>query len=139
MSFEKLTPQADEDYFCVTPCSARRDVEDVEDVEDPGLSLNTPNVAKVRRVRKNRSKTGRSEINSVCRTDNAVSKGRKRKAKLRNSMSKSTVTTKDTGFIGREEVKRRRHRGEESSSRTISACFTIQILYVLQLYRATIR
>ncbi|XP_077264067.1 uncharacterized protein LOC143898447 isoform X2 [Temnothorax americanus] len=119
MSFEKLTSQADENYLRVTPCSARRMVEDIEDIEDLGLNLvnlDMPNTAKARRVVKSRSRTGRSEINSVYRMDNSVSKPRKRKAKLRSSVSKSTVTTKDTGFIGRKEAKRRRHRGHQQSN-----------------------
>lgn len=115
MSFEKMTSQIDEDYLRVMPCSARRGVERVEGVEDPGLNLDTPNIARIRRAEKNKSRTGRSEINSVYRADNAVSKARKRKAKLRSSVSKSTITTKDTGFIGRKEVKRRRHKGKFAS------------------------
>ncbi|XP_071653282.1 uncharacterized protein [Temnothorax longispinosus] len=115
MSFEKLTSQVDEDYLRVTPCSAKRSVKDIEGIEDSGglnlVNLNMSNTAKTRRVVKSRSRTGRSEINSVYRMDNSVSKPRKRKAKLRSSVSKSTVTTKDTGFIGRKEAKRRRHRG----------------------------
>ncbi|XP_036143117.1 uncharacterized protein LOC105838113 [Monomorium pharaonis] len=108
MSFEKLTSQA-KNYFRLTPRSTRS-VKDVEDVKDPGLNLEISSVAKIKRVRKNKSRTGRSEISSVGRIDNAMSKGRKRK-KLRSSMSKSTVTTKGTGFIGRKETKKRRHRG----------------------------
>ncbi|XP_039311627.1 uncharacterized protein LOC105202730 isoform X3 [Solenopsis invicta] len=81
------------------------------DVEDSGLNLDAPSVVKVRRMKKSRSRTGRSEINSVYRKSNAISKGRKRKAKLQSSISKSTVTTKDTGFISREEVKKRRRKG----------------------------
>ncbi|XP_018361531.1 PREDICTED: uncharacterized protein LOC108760214 isoform X2 [Trachymyrmex cornetzi] len=112
MSLERMTLQAgDESYINATPCSARPGVKDVEGVEDPKLNLNTLNTTKARRLVKSRSKTGRNEMNSVCRADNAVSKVRKRKTKLRSSISKSTVTTRDTGFIGRKESKRRRYKG----------------------------
>ncbi|XP_011690061.1 PREDICTED: uncharacterized protein LOC105451365 isoform X3 [Wasmannia auropunctata] len=112
MSLEGLTSRADKDYLRATSCSATRGAEDVGGIEDPGLNLDAPNVVKARRaVKRDRSRTGRSDMNSVCRADNAVSKMRKRKAKIRSSVSKSTVTTKDTGFIGRKEVKRRRHKG----------------------------
>lgn len=134
MSFEKPTSQADDDYFRVTSCSAKRGGKDVEGDENPGLNVDTPNVAKARRMVKSRPRTGKSEMNSVCRADNAVSKSRKRKAKLRSSVSKSTVTTKDTGFIGRKETKRRRHRGGGSNLRTIRFC-----IHILRLYHATIR
>ncbi|XP_011872993.1 PREDICTED: uncharacterized protein LOC105564867 [Vollenhovia emeryi] len=119
MSSEKLTTQADEVYPRVKPHCARRSDEDIDGIVDPGFNLfgDTPNVAKARRVMKSSSRTGRSEINSVYRTDNAVSKTRKRKAKLRSSVSKSTVTTKDTGFVGRKEAKRRRHKGNGVAQR----------------------
>lgn len=122
MSFEQLAAQADEDYLCVAPCFASGDVE--KDVEDPELNMNTPNAAK-RRAVKSRPKTERSDINSVIKVNNVVSKARKRKAKLRSSVSKSTVTTKDTGFLGRREAKRRRHRGRKSTSRRI------RLIYIL--------
>lgn len=110
MSFEKLTSQVNKDYLRVTSRSARS-IEDIEVIKDPRLNLDTPNAAKARRMMKSRTRTGKSEINSVYRMDNAVSKPRKRKMKLRNSVSKSTVTTKDTGFIGRKDMKRRRYKG----------------------------
>ncbi|KYQ57596.1 hypothetical protein ALC60_03558 [Trachymyrmex zeteki] len=112
MSLERMTLQADDkDYLHATPCSARPGIKDVEGVEDPGLNLNTLNIAKIRRLMKSRSKTGRSEMNSVCRADNAMPKVRKKKTKLRSSISKSTVTTRDTGFIGRKEAKKHRYKG----------------------------
>lgn len=115
MSLERMTLQADDkDYLHATPCSARPGIKDVEGVEDPGLNLNTLNIAKIRRLMKSRSKTGRSEMNSVCRADNAMPKVRKKKTKLRSSISKSTVTTRDTGFIGRKEAKKHRYKGEKS-------------------------
>lgn len=122
MSFEQLAAQADEDYLCVAPCSASGDVE--EGVEDPELNVDTPNAAK-RRTVKSRLKTERSDVNSVIKTNNAVSKARKRKAKLRSSVSKSTVTTKDTGFVGRREAKRRRHRGGKSILRRILCIYIL--------------
>ncbi|XP_018349331.1 PREDICTED: uncharacterized protein LOC108752761 isoform X2 [Trachymyrmex septentrionalis] len=107
MSLEQMTLQTDdESYIHGTP---RPSVKDVESVKDPKLNLNMLNTTKARRLVKSRSKTGRSEINSVCRTDNMMPKARKRKTKLRSSISKSTVTT--TGFIGRKEMKKRRHKG----------------------------
>jgi len=110
MSLEQMTLQTDdESYIHGTP---RPSVKDVESVKDPKLNLNMLNTTKARRLVKSRSKTGRSEINSVCRTDNMMPKARKRKTKLRSSISKSTVTT--TGFIGRKEMKKRRHKGEKS-------------------------
>jgi len=130
MSIERLTSQVDENYLRVTPCSARKDIEDVEDNEDSELNLDTLNIVKGRQMVKSRSRTERSEINSVCRADNAVSKTRKRKAKLRSSVSKSTVTTKDTGFIGKKDAKRRRHRGGEFTyNPSLHICFTIISCY----------
>ncbi|EGI57954.1 hypothetical protein G5I_14142 [Acromyrmex echinatior] len=114
MSLERMTLQADdESYIHATPCSARPSVKDIEDVEDSKLNLNSESLhtTKTRRLVKSRSKTGRSEINSVRKVNNAGPKVRKRKTKLRSSISKSTVTTRDTGFIGRKEAKRRRHKG----------------------------
>jgi len=130
MSIERLTSQADEDYFRGTPCSARKDIENIEDNEDPELNLDTLNIVKGRRMVKTRSRTERSEINSVCRADNVMSKTRKRKAKLRSSVSKSTITTKDTGFIGKKDAKRRRHRGGEFTyNPSLHICFTIISCY----------
>lgn len=127
----------DEDYFRLMLSSAKR-----HDVEDSGLNLDAPSVVKVRRMKKSRSRTGRSEINSVYRKSNAISKGRKRKAKLQSSISKSTVTTKDTGFISREEVKKRRRKGKKSNSRTISTYSFynyIVVLYVIKLITVVYR
>lgn len=123
--------QADEDYLRVRPCSARRDVEDIEDAEDPELILDAPNATK-RQTMKSRLRAERGEINSVRKTDNAVFKARKRK-KLRSSVSKSTVTTKDTGFVGRKETKKRRHRGGKSTLHTIRLC-----IFILQLCRTIV-
>lgn len=109
-SVEKLTSKADEEsYFCIIPPnSARRDIRDAE------LNLNIPDIAKVRRAEKSKraSRMERSESNSVYnKAGNTLSKVRKRKGRLRSSVSKSTVATKDTSLIGRKEAKRRRHRG----------------------------
>ncbi|CAL1677269.1 unnamed protein product [Lasius platythorax] len=109
-SVEELTSKADEEsYFCVIPPnSARRDIRDAE------LNLNIPDTAKVRRAEKSKraSRMERSESNSVYnKAGNTLSKMRKRKGRLRSSVSKSTVATKDTSLIGRKEAKRRRHRG----------------------------
>ncbi|KYN05777.1 hypothetical protein ALC62_03256, partial [Cyphomyrmex costatus] len=112
MSLERMTLRADdEDYLRAIPYSVRPGVEKVEGAINPGLNSNTSNATKARRLIKSRSRTGRSEKNSVCRVDSALPKARKRKTKLRSSISKSTVTTRDTGFIGRKEAKRRRHKG----------------------------
>ncbi|XP_029162109.1 uncharacterized protein LOC114933677 [Nylanderia fulva] len=54
----------------------------------------------------------RSESNSIYnKTSHTLSKVRKKKGRLRNSVSKSTVATKDTSLIGRKEAKKRRHKG----------------------------
>ncbi|KYM79889.1 hypothetical protein ALC53_09594 [Atta colombica] len=111
MSLERMQAD-DESYIHATPYSARLDIKDVEGVEDPKLNLNTLNIIKAKRLMKSKSKTGRSEMSaSVCKANNVVPKARKRKTKLRSSISKSTVTTRDTGFIGRKEAKKRRHKG----------------------------
>ncbi|XP_012056612.1 PREDICTED: uncharacterized protein LOC105619703 [Atta cephalotes] len=111
MSLERMQAD-DESYIHATPYSAKLDIKDVEGVEDPKLNLNTLNIIKAKRLMKSKSKTGRSEMSaSVCKANNVVPKARKRKTKLRSSISKSTVTTRDTGFIGRKEAKKRRHKG----------------------------
>ena len=116
MSLERMQAD-DESYIHTTPYSARLDIKDVEGVEDPKLNLNTMNIIKAKRLMKSKSKTERSEMSaSVCKANNVMPKVRKRKTKLRSSISKSTVTTRDTDFIGRKEAKKRRHKGEKSDS-----------------------
>ncbi|KAL6260599.1 hypothetical protein P5V15_008120 [Pogonomyrmex californicus] len=113
ISIEELTLQADKDYLHVMPFSARKDIED--------SVLNFPNLPNILKTEltenssksngeRSKSKTRKSKMSSVYKMDSTMSKARKRKAKLRSSVSKSTITTKDTGFIGRKEAKRRRHK-----------------------------
>jgi len=106
-SIKELT--SNENYLHTIPSnSVKRNITDAE------LNLNIPDTAKVRRAEKNKrvSRIERSESNSVYnKPGDVLSKMRKRKGRLRNSISKSTVTTKDTSLIGRRETKRRRQRG----------------------------
>lgn len=110
-SIEKLTSKTNEEniFHVIPPNSAKRDIRDAE------LNLNIPDTAKIKRVEKSKrvSRMERSELNSIYNnTNDTLSKVRKRKGRLRSSVSKSTVATKDTSLIiGRKEVKRRRHRG----------------------------
>ncbi|EFN66955.1 hypothetical protein EAG_15312 [Camponotus floridanus] len=106
-SIKELT--SNENYLHAIPSnSAKRNITDAE------LNLNIPDTIKVRRTEKSKrvSRLERSESNSVYnKSGDALSKMRKKKGRLRNSISKSTVTTKDTSLIGRREAKRRRQRG----------------------------
>ncbi|XP_070528951.1 putative leucine-rich repeat-containing protein DDB_G0290503 [Cardiocondyla obscurior] len=86
-----------------------RDSEDIEGAKVLELNLNMPDIARTRLAKKSKSRTGRNKINSVCRIDSTVS--RKRKMKSRSSISKSTVTTRDTNFIGRKDTKKHRRIG----------------------------
>lgn len=108
-SIKELTSKANENYSRASPSnSAKRNMIDAK------LNLNRPDIAKVRRAEKSKrvSRIERSESNSVYnKSCDALSKIRKRKGRLRSSISKSTVTTKDTSLIGRREAKRRKHRG----------------------------
>lgn len=105
-SIKELT--SNENYLhAIQSNSAKRNRRDAE------LSLNVPDIVKVRRTEKGKraSRMERSESNSFYnKPGDALSKMRKRKGKLRSSISKSTITTKDTNLIGRKEAKRRRHK-----------------------------
>lgn len=105
-SIKELT--SNENYLhTIQSNSAKRSIRDAE------LNLNIPDTAKVKRAEKSKraSRMERSESNSFYnKPSDALSKMRKRKGRLRSSISKSTVTTKDTNLIGRKEAKRRRHK-----------------------------
>ncbi|RLU19452.1 hypothetical protein DMN91_008009 [Ooceraea biroi] len=105
-SIEELTSKADEDYFCMIPSTTKRDL------VGPELNLEIPDTAKARRAerRKRATKVDKRETNSKA-GDATIPKARKRKGKLRSSVSKSTVTTRDTSYIGKKEAKKRKHRG----------------------------
>lgn len=110
-SVEELTLKANEEnnYFheLIPPNSEKRDFRDAE--------LNIPDTAKVRRADKSNraSRLERTELNSIYnKAGDTLSKMRKKKGRLRSSISKSTVATKDTNLIGRKEAKKRKHRGK---------------------------
>ncbi|XP_012216078.2 putative leucine-rich repeat-containing protein DDB_G0290503 [Linepithema humile] len=107
-SIEELTSKADEDYFHSMSDIVTKDIGDLE------LNLNILDTAKVRRTERNKhvSRMERSETNSFYKADDTISKTRKRKGKLRSSASKSTVATKETYFVRRKEIKRRKHRAQ---------------------------
>lgn len=105
-SVEELTSKAN-DYFheLIPSNSEKRDFRDAE--------LNISDTAKIRRTDKSKqaSRMERNESNSIYnKVGDTLSKTRKKKGRLRSSISKSTVTTKDTNLIGRKEAKRK-HRG----------------------------
>lgn len=108
-STEELISKTDEDYLCVIPSCVRE-----EDIRRSELNLDTSEDTKARQAAKCKYASGTpgSETNSACKTSDAPFKIRKRKGKVRSSVSKSTVTTKDTCLIGRKEAKRRRNRGK---------------------------
>lgn len=119
---EELTSKADEEnYFhVIPPISEKRNIRDAK------LNLNVTNTAKVKLAEKSK-RASRSESNSIYnKTGHTLSKVRKRKGRLRSSVSKSTVTTKDTNF-GRKEAKKRKHRGRIEFLHIIS--FRTLLLY----------
>ncbi|XP_032671194.1 uncharacterized protein LOC116844139 [Odontomachus brunneus] len=106
-SVKELVSRADEDYFCETPSCLRKDSRESELNSDRLENTKVRQAAKCKYV----SGTPRNETNSTLKTSDAASKIRKRKGKLRSSVSKSTVTSKDTYLLNRKETKRRRNRG----------------------------
>ncbi|KAL6422026.1 hypothetical protein ACFW04_010844 [Cataglyphis niger] len=106
-SVEELTSEAN-DYFheLIPSNSEKKDFRDAE--------LNIPDTAKIRRVDKSKqaSRMEKNESNSIYnKIGDTLSKMRKKKVRIRSSISKSTVATKDTNLIGRKEAKKRKHRG----------------------------
>lgn len=110
-SVKPSVSRVDEDCFCVKPSCLR------ENSRESELNLGTLEATKARQTVKCKYALGmpRNETDFTCKTNDAASKIRKRKGKLRNSISKSTVTTKDTYLLGRKETKKRRNKGENTN------------------------
>ncbi|EFN87312.1 hypothetical protein EAI_06082 [Harpegnathos saltator] len=100
-SVEGFVSRMDKDHLCITPNCMQEDTGEAE------LNLDTSNDTKTKQTVKCKYAPG-NDANSTCKMNEAATRIRKRKGKLRSSDSKSTVMTKDTG---RKEARRRKNKG----------------------------
>ncbi|XP_019695804.1 uncharacterized protein LOC105180660 [Harpegnathos saltator] len=101
-SVEGFVSRMDKDHLCITPNCMQEDTGEAE------LNLDTSNDTKTKQTVKCKYAPG-NDANSTCKMNEAATRIRKRKGKLRSSDSKSTVMTKDTG---RKEARRRKNKGK---------------------------
>lgn len=110
-SVEKLSPkgkisEGDENYICVLPSLAREDIRNLE------LNLNMFNDTEVKSTGRNTHTWRMNDRKKNSKANDTVSKTRKRKRKLRSSVSKSTVTTKNTNLLSGKETRKLKPKGK---------------------------